>query len=700
MSAAGDQPRPAQARAEHTSLAAEIRAHDRRYYTENAPTIADAEYDELRRQLIALETRFPALVTSESPTQKVGIAPTGGFAKVAHSRPMLSLDNAFDDQAVFDFVDRVRRFLGLEADQPVALVAEPKIDGLSATVRYVDGRLVLGATRGDGLIGEDVTANLKTVIDLPQQLAGDDVPAVFEARGEVYMAEDAFAALNEAQAAADKPLYANPRNAAAGSLRQIDAAITAGRQLRFFAYAWGEASTVPDDTQWGMVQRLAAWGFATNPLAKLCPTVAEALALYADIEARRADLPYDIDGVVYKVDRLDWQARLGYVSRSPRWATAHKFPAEQAQTRLLAIDLQVGRTGALTPVARLEPVTVGGVVVANATLHNEEYIAEKDIRIGDRVVVQRAGDVIPQVLEVLAQHRPADAVAYRMPTTCPVCGSHAGREFNVNLDRADAVRRCTGGLICPAQAVERLKHFVSRDAFDIDGLGVKQIQAFFADGIATGPAEIFTLARREADGTIALKDREGFGETSVANLFAAIEARRTISLERFVYALGIRHVGQANARLLARTYGSFTALLAGLGAAQDRTGEPYQELLAIDGIGAVLAESVLEFFAEPRNMAAVVTLRDTPINVVDFNPPEAASPVAGKTVVFTGSLETMTRNEAKARAETLGAKVAGSVSKRTDIVVAGLGAGSKLAKASELGLQVLSETEWNQLISE
>ena len=699
MSAAADPPNPAPARSEHARLAAEIRTHDRRYYEEAAPTVPDADYDELRRQLVALEAQFPELVTPESPTQRIGATPAGGFAKVTHRRPMLSLDNAFDDQAVFDFVDRVRRFLGLDANQPVALVAEPKIDGLSATVRYENGRLVVGATRGDGLVGEDVTANLKTVIDLPNELAGDDVPAVFEARGEVYMAKHAFAALNVAQAESGKPLYANPRNAAAGSLRQIDATITASRRLSFFAYAWGETSAVPDDTQWGMIGRLAAWGFATNPLAKLCGTVDEALALYADIEARRAELPYDIDGVVYKIDRLDWQTRLGYVSRSPRWATAHKFPAEKAQTRLLAIDLQVGHTGALTPVARLEPVTVGGVVVSNATLHNEDYIEEKDIRIGDRVIVQRAGDVIPQVLEVIPAHRPTDAAAYAMPTTCPVCGSHAVREFNANLGRTDAVRRCTGGLICSAQAVERLKHFVSRDAFDIDGLGVKQIQAFFADGIVTGPADIFNLREREAAGTIALRDREGFGETSVANLFAAIEARRAIPLERFVYALGARHVGQANARLLARTYGSLAGLLAGLEAAGDRSGEAYQELLAIDGIGEVVAESVLEFFAEPGNLAAIETLHAV-LDVTDFSPPEAASPVAGKTVVFTGSLETMTRNEAKARAESLGAKVAGSVSKKTDIVVAGPGAGSKLAKASELGLQVLSEIEWNQLISE
>lgn len=686
-----------EAKAEHEQLAAEIREHDERYYNKAAPTVSDADYDAMRRRLLALETVYPELITPDSPSQRIGAPPAAGFAKVTHARPMLSLDNAFSDDDVRDFVDRVRRFLGLPAEEPVALLAEPKIDGLSASARFEGGKFVLGATRGDGQVGENITANMRKVVDFPETLDVKDAPDVFEVRGEVYMPKDQFMALNEAQAREEKALYANPRNAAAGSLRQLDPSITASRRLHFFAYSWGEVSALPADTQWGMVEWLQSAGFTINPMAKRCATVEEALALHAEVERVRSGLNYDIDGVVYKVDRLDWQDRLGFVSRSPRWATAHKFPAEKAQTKVLAIDIQVGRTGALTPVARLEPVTVGGVVVSNATLHNEAYIQEKDIRIGDTVIIQRAGDVIPQVLEVVKDARLKGTRKYKPPETCPVCGSHAVREFNPNLGKEDAVRRCTGGLICPAQAKERLKHFVSRDAFDIEGLGVKQIQLFFDEDMVTRPDQIFTLEAREEAGEIALTDREGFGEVSVRNLFAAIEERRDIGLDRFVYALGIRHVGQATARLLARTYLTLDGLLDGLAAAQDRDSEAYEDLLAIDGIGQVMAEAVLEFFAEAHNLEAVAALREQ-VRVQDFEAPATESAVAGKTVVFTGTLETMTRQEAKARAEALGAKVSGSVSKKTDIVVAGPGAGSKLKKAEELGVQVMTEAEWQETV--
>ncbi len=681
------------AKAEHAALAEEIRRHDRLYYQEDAPVVSDADYDALRRRLLALEAVYPELVTPDSPSQTVGAAPAAGFAKVTHARPMLSLDNAFTAEDVHDFIDRIRRFLGLDAEEPVALVAEPKIDGLSASARFEQGRFVLGATRGDGVVGEDITANLRQVVDFPETLAGRDLPEVFEVRGEVYLPKSRFAALNAAQEEAGKPPYANPRNAAAGSLRQLDPTITAARRLRFFAYGWGEASALAADTQWGMMEWLQAAGFSVNPMARHCGGVAQALALHAEVEAGRAGLDYDIDGVVYKVDRLDWQGRLGFSGRNPRWATAHKFPAEKARTELLGIDLQVGRTGALTPVARLKPVTVGGVVVSNATLHNEEYIAEKDIRVGDTVVIQRAGDVIPQVLAVVAEARRKGARRYKMPEVCPVCGSHAVREFNANLGKLDAVRRCTGGLVCPAQAKERLKHFVARDAFDIDGLGTKQIEAFFDDGIVTRPDQIFTLAAREESGEIALKDREGFGATSVANLFAAIEARREIALERFIHALGIRHVGQTTARLLARTYGTLDGLLDAMKAAEDRDGEAYQELLAVDGVGQVMADAVIEFFAEEHNREAVAALA-AEVEAIPFEAPAGESAVAGKTVVFTGTLEKMTRSEAKSRAEALGAKVSGSVSKKTDIVIAGPGAGTKLKKAEELGVTVMTEQEW------
>ncbi len=682
----------AQAKDELARLAAEIAGHDVAYHQRDAPVISDADYDALRRRNDAIEARFPELVRPDSPSLGVGAAPASGFAKVTHSRPMLSLGNAFDDNDVAEFLARIRRFLNLQPEDEIVVVAEPKIDGLSASLRYEDGRFVQGATRGDGREGEDITANLRTIADIPERL-GRGAPAVFEVRGEVYMSHDAFAALNRAQEAAERPPYANPRNAAAGSLRQIDAGVTAGRQLGFFAYAWGEVSALPADSQSGVLDRLRKWGFPVQPWTRRCAGLDEILAFYREIAAARAELRYDIDGVVYKVDRLDWQDRLGAVSRSPRWATAHKFPAEKAQTRVLGIDVQVGRTGALTPVARLQPVTVGGVVVSNATLHNEDYIAEKDIRIGDTVVIQRAGDVIPQVLEVVIDRRPADAATFTPRETCPVCGSHAVRE------EGEAIRRCTGGLICPAQAVERLKHFVSRDAFDIEGLGNKQIQAFWEEGLVRQPADIFTLADRDAAAEAGLAAREGWGETSVRNLFNAIAARREISLGRFVHALGIRHIGQANAAVLARNYQSLDALLTGMRDAADQAGEAWEELLNIEGVGEIVARAVVEFFAEAHNLEVVAALRDAGVDVRDEEAPRSeGSVVAGKTLVFTGTLEIMTRSEAKARAESLGAKVAGSVSKKTDLVIAGPGAGSKLKKAEELGVEVISEEDWLKLV--
>ena len=588
--------------------------------------------------------------------------------------------------------ERVRRFLGIPEKSDVVLVAEPKIDGLSASLRYEAGRFVVGATRGDGTVGEDITANLRTISDIPRALGGKGVPEMIEIRGEVYMLREDFFALNEAQTKAKRPVFANPRNAAAGSLRQLDATITAERPLHFFAYGWGEASALPGTAYWDVLQRFEDWGFAVNPLAQRCKRVEGALALYRKIEAQRADLPYDIDGVVYKLDRLEWQDRLGLVSRAPRWAVAHKFPAEKAQTVLEKIVIQVGRTGALTPVAQLQPVTVGGVVVSRATLHNEDEIERKDIRAGDTVVIQRAGDVIPQVLEVIKKKRRKGARRFRFPDRCPECGSLAVREED------EAVRRCTGGLICPAQAIERLRHFVSRDAFDIEGLGEKQIQAFFAKALIKEPGDIFTLEARDDMLDPPLAAWEGWGEISARNLFAAINDRRRIALERFVYALGIRHVGQANARLLAKTYGSLEGLRSAMKNAQVPGSEANQELLAIDGIGPKLAETILDFFTEPHNLEVLDHLAGA-LTVEDFVPAASTSPVAGKTVVFTGTLERMTRAEAKARAEALGAKVAGSVSAKTDYIVAGPGAGSKLAKARDLGVDVVSEDDWLEMIS-
>jgi DNA ligase (NAD+) len=703
----------AQAKAELKQLAAEIAAHDRRYYQQDAPSVTDAAYDALRRRNQEIEARFPGLIRADSPSRRVGAAPSGRFAKVRHAVPMLSLDNAFDDDDVVRFVERIRRFLKLPEDEPVAFTAEPKIDGLSMSLRYENGTLVRGATRGDGTEGEDVTANVRTLEDVPKKLKGRGVPAVCEIRGEVYMTKPAFLALNERQVEAGEPIFANPRNSAAGSLRQKDPAITASRPLGFFAYGWGEMDALPAKTQSGMLDWLAAAGFKTNPLMQPARSVEEMLAFHHAIEEQRATLDYDIDGVVYKVERLDWQERLGFVSRVPRWAVAHKFPAQQATTTIKDIDIQVGRTGALTPVAKLEPVTVGGVVVQNASLHNEDYIkgigadgepirGGVDIRIGDTVVIQRAGDVIPQLVDVVLDKRPKSAKPYAFPHKCPVCGSHAVREVNPRTGREDSVRRCTGGMVCAAQAVEHIRHFVSRDAFDIEGFGEKQVEAFFAEGLIKEPADIFELPRRKG-AFEQLAEREGHGETSVRNLFDAIEARRRITLNRLVYGLGIRHVGATNARLLARHYGSIDALQEAALAARlpaekkDKGNEAWQEMTAIEGIGAVVAEAIVEFFQEPRNRQALGRLLKQ-ISVEPMEQVQTSSPVAGKTVVFTGALEKMTRDEAKAMAERLGAKTAGSVSKKTDYVVAGPGAGSKLGKAQELGVTVLSEDDWLKLV--
>ena len=675
-----------EAAAELQGLAQAIAYHDERYHGRDAPELTDAEYDALRRRNDAIEARFPDLVRDDSPSRRIGAAPSAGFAKVAHAAPMLSLGNAFDAADVVDFYARVRRFLGLDADEPVEVVAEPKIDGLSISLRYEDGGFVLGATRGDGTVGENVTRNLKTIGDVPDRLAGD-APSVLEVRGEVYMRGEDFLALNRGREEAGEPPFANPRNAAAGSLRQLDPSITAGRPLCLFAYGLGEFGGAVGDTHWDYLRNLRAWGFRVNPAAELCRGPEEAIDLYDRISAGRADLDHDIDGVVYKVNRFDWQRRLGNVSRAPRWAIAHKFPAERAETVLETISIQVGRTGALTPVANLRPVTVGGVVVSRATLHNEDEIARKEVREGDTVVIQRAGDVIPQIVEVVEGRRPDSARPFVFPDSCPECGSLALRE------EGEAVRRCTGGLICPAQAVERLKHFVSRDAFDIEGLGGKHIEAFWDEKLIARPGEIFRLADRRA----ALVEREGWAERSVSNLLAAIEERRTIPFERLIYALGIRQVGQATARLIARQYRTLPDWRDAMAEALDREGEAYRELTDIDGIGPSVAADILDFFREPHNLDVVEDLEEQ----LEISAPEAVaaeSAVSGKTVVFTGTLETMTRAEAKATAESLGARVAGSVSRKTDYVVVGADAGSKAKKAEELGVSILTERDWRDLI--
>ncbi len=691
----------AEAAAELERLAQTLAEANRAYHTEDAPAITDAEYDALKKRNAAIEARFPALKRVDSPSDQVGATLAEGFGKVQHAVAMLSLENGFAEADVVDFIDRVRSYLNREG--PIPVTAEPKIDGLSLSLRYEGGVLVQAATRGDGETGENVTANARTLRDIPQSLTG--APDLLEVRGEVYMSHADFAALNARQLAAGGKTFANPRNAAAGSLRQLDATITASRPLRFFAYTWGALSAPLAETQIGAIERLAALGFQTNPLTRLCDSADEMLAHYRLIEAQRATLGYDIDGVVYKVNDLGLQRRLGFRSSTPRWALAHKFPAQLAWTRLLAIDIQVGRTGALSPVARLQPVTVGGVVVSNATLHNEDYIAGRDakdgpirggrdIRVGDWVQVYRAGDVIPKIADVDLSQRPIDTAPFAFPDHCPECNSPAVRE------EGDSVRRCTGGLICPAQAVERLKHFVSRGAFDIEGLGAKQVEMFFRDEdlpIRT-PADIFTLASRDAANPLRkLKNRDGFGERSVGNLFAAIEARRTIALDRVIFALGIRHVGEVAAGLLARHYGTWAAFEAAMTAASPGT-EAWTELTSIDGVGDVLAGSVVAALQNPAERAAI----DALIAHLDVQPvarrAAVDSPVAGKTVVFTGTLEKMTRAEAKARAEALGAKVAGSVSAKTDLLIAGPGAGSKAKDAARLGVQVIDEDAWLTLI--
>jgi DNA ligase (NAD+) len=684
-----------QAKAEHARLQAEIAEHDRRYYQEDAPTVSDAAYDALRQRYGAIEARFPQLRTLDSLTQRVGAAPSARFAKVRHSLPMLSLDNAFTQEDVADFVGRIRRFLRLPDDEELTFLAEPKIDGLSMSLRYERGELITGATRGDGVEGEDVTANVRTLEDVPKRLDGKHIPAICEVRGEVYMTKRAFLALNKRQAETGGQIFANPRNSAAGSLRQKDPSITASRPLGFFAYAWGEMSEMPANTQSGMVKWFASCGFKTNPLAKTCRSLDALLKFHSEIEAQRATLDYDIDGVVYKLDRIDWQERLGFVSRTPRWAIAHKFPAEKATTVVRDIEIQIGRTGFLTPVAKLDPVTVGGVVVQNATLHNAEEIARLDVRIGDTVTIQRAGDVIPQVLGVIPDKRPRGAKPYEFPKKCP-CPLHTEVVREIIAGGAQGARfHCTGEFACPYQTIEHLKHFVSRRAFDIDGLGDKQIELFYEREWIKDPADIFTLEERNRK--IKLEEVEGFGETSVRNLFNAIAARREIALERFIYALGIRHVGETTAIALARGYGSWPAFHDACLKLARGDDEARQEMDALDQIGDTVIESLRDYFGEAHNRRRIERLA-AQVKIRDAEKPRRDSPIAGKTVVFTGTLERMTRDEAKASAERLGAKVSGSVSKKTDYVVAGPGAGSKLADAKKLGVTVLTEDEWAKLV--
>jgi DNA ligase (NAD+) len=697
----------AKAKVEHMRLALELEAHDRRYYQEDAPSVTDAEYDALRRRFNAIEKRFPDLVTSDSPSQKVGAAPSGRFRKVRHAVPMLSLDNAFAEQDVLDFVGRIERFLKLQDDQ-IDFSAEPKIDGLSMSLRYEGGELVTAATRGDGAEGEDVTANIRTLEDVPQKLKGRNVPEICEVRGEVYMTKKAFLALNERQKAAGDTIFANPRNSAAGSLRQKDPGITASRPLGFFAYAWGEMSVLPEKTQTGMIHWFERCGFKTNPLTRLCHSVEELIAFHREIETQRSHLDYDIDGVVYKVDRIDWQDRLGFVSRTPRWAIAHKFPAERAMTVLRDIEIQVGRTGSFTPVGKLEPVGVGGVIVQNVTLHNEDYIKGiggdgehlregRDIRIGDTVVIQRAGDVIPQVVDVIIDKRPKNAREFHFPKKCP-CPLHTDvvREETATGEEGSRAR-CSGEFACPYQKIEHLKLFVSRRAFDIDGLGEKQLEFFFENGWVREPADIFTLPKRNVK--LKLEEIEGYGQTSVRNLFDAIENRRRIALERLIYALGMRHVGETTALALARGYGSWDAFHDACLKVAKGDEETIAEMDALDQIGDTVIKSVAAYFGENHNRGIVERLTKE-VTVLDAEKPKSNSAVAGKTVVFTGALERMTRDEAKARAERLGAKVSGSVSRKTDYVVAGPGAGSKLAEAKKHNVAVLTEDEWLKLIGE
>jgi DNA ligase (NAD+) len=696
----------AQARVELKRLALEIEGHDKHYYQEDAPRISDADYDALRKRFNAIEARFPEFVTSDSPSQKIGAQPSGRFAKVRHAVPMLSLDNAFAEADVVDFVARIRRFLKLGEDDKIAFSAEPKIDGLSMSLRYEGGELVTAATRGDGAEGEDVTANIRTLEDVPKKLRGRNVPDICEVRGEVYMTKQAFLALNERQKAAGDTIFANPRNSAAGSLRQKDPSITASRPLGFSAYAWGQMSELPEDTQSGMIKWFERCGFKTNPLTEICHSVEQLLAFHREIETQRSHLDYDIDGVVYKVDRIDWQERLGFVSRTPRWAIAHKFPAERAMTVLRDIEIQVGRTGSFTPVGKLEPVGVGGVIVQNVTLHNEDYIRGiggdgeqlregRDIRIGDTVIIQRAGDVIPQVVDVVLDKRPKNAKPYQFPKKCP-CHLHTDVVREETATGEEGARaRCTGEFACPYQKIEHLKLFASRRAFDIDGLGEKQIEFFFEKGWVKEPADIFTLEARNPK--LKLEEIEGYGQTSVRNLFESIRRRRRIPLERFIFALGMRHVGETTALALARGYGSWEAFHDACLKVAKGDEEAIAEMDALDQIGDTVIASIKAYFGESHNRGIVERLTKE-VTILDAEKPKSNSAIAGKTVVFTGALEKMTRDEAKAMAERLGAKASGSVSKKTDYVVAGPGAGSKLAEAKKHGVEVLTEDEWLKLV--
>ncbi|MDC0115863.1 NAD-dependent DNA ligase LigA [Octadecabacter sp.] len=692
---------PQDAAHELARLSSVLEAANADYYQADAPTLTDADYDTLKQRNAAIEARFPDLKRTDSPSDQVGAAPSDGFGKITHALRMLSLGNAFSDKDVVEFDTSVRKFLGLGEDE-LSYTAEPKIDGLSLSLRYENGRLTQAATRGDGAVGENVTANARTIADIPQTIS--NVPDIVEVRGEVYMSHADFEALNVRQEQSGGKTFANPRNAAAGSLRQLDPKITKSRPLRFFAYAWGELSAPLAQTQSGAIARLRDVGFQINPFTKTCATPDDMIAHYRAIEAGRAELGYDIDGVVYKVDDLPLQARLGFRSTTPRWAIAHKFPAELAWTTLKAIDIQVGRTGALSPVARLAPVTVGGVVVSNATLHNEDYIVGRgnkgeiirggrDIRVGDLVQVYRAGDVIPKIADVDENKRPADAEPYVFPNVCPKCGSDAVR------DEGDAVRRCTGGLICPAQAVEKLKHFVSRAAFDIEGLGAKQVEAFYHDDQlpVKEPADIFTLKARDAESLTQLSNRDGWGETSVKNLWQAIDEKRNIALARLIFALGIRHLGEAGSNLLALHYGTWDRFEDAMTRADVGDGEAWHDFIGIDGVGAVMAASVIRTFHHDAERASIDRLV-AQLEPQEATRPKSESPVAGKTVVFTGTLEKMTRAEAKARAEALGAKVSGSVSAKTDILVAGPGAGSKATKAADLGIETLDEDGWLTLV--
>ena len=669
-------------------LAKEIAVHDIAYHQKDAPRVSDAEYDALRQRNDAIEALFPKFIRPNSPSRRVGAPVASGFGKVTHARPMLSLGNAFSDEDVVEFFDRIRRFLSLSANDLVEVTGEPKIDGLSVSLRYEKGEFVSAATRGDGMVGENITENMRTIADFPKIILAPNLPDVLEVRGEVYMAKVDFAALNQRQEQTGRKLFANPRNAAAGSLRQLDTTITASRKLSLLVYAIGEVSGPIGKSQWALFENLKAWGFKVNPQTKLCSDAEELVVHYNSVGEKRAGLDYDIDGMVYKVNRFDWQERLGFVSRAPRWAIAHKFPAEKAQTTLNSIDIQLGRTGVLTPVARLEPVNVGGVVVSNATLHNDDEIKRLDARVGDAVIIQRAGDVIPQIVEVLLDKRPALSVPFEFPIECPACGSAVVQE------EVEVAKRCSGGLICPAQAIERLRHFVSRNAFDIEGLGGKHIETFWHDGLIKTPADIFRLPQKIKD----TGKRDGWGDQSLENLETALEDKKNIKLPRFIFALGIPQIGQATALTLAKQYGSLAGWRRAMDLAKDHASDSYQDLINIDGIGSSTAASILLFFAEDQNRAVVDDL-DYLLSVQEFiAPDEGSSSVAGKTVVFTGTLETLGRSEAKVKAETLGAKVAGSVSKKTDIVIAGPGAGSKLKKAEELGIQIMTEQEWIELV--